>query len=466
MRNEALAESTGLTDFRIYRNMSFQESSLEKKLLDITVVGCENCNVVTPAKIIENGSFIFLEKECCGQKVFLDDNPELFKKLYLRFLLKDEMLQMNESLEDFTKRVKKNAAVMMLYVNSKCNLNCPICYLKFSNDFEFGQSKDGPIEDIEEILQSNKKSKLVCICGTEPTLRDDLPNLIKKIVASGKHCDIVTNGFRFLDKKYLKSVKDAGIWRVHTWLDGLDDEIYEKLRGGKFLGAKLRVLKNLKEENIQTELISVIGKGINENQIPLLVDFALKNRSFITGINFDCLTTGKTHTKYTIGASTIHKLIADSIGIDLEYFIEFKRLRYNLYFKLKKFSRFFSNYQKLVLDNYFFKIENEKLYPVISIRNLKRINDALENRNMLKRVAGFIKNFGSFIRLFNSMAPRVLPLYLPNYGNEKVSNSYFKIGVLKVAPFGETAGYKGNYSYVENTSASTPIAPRIVNSPT
>ena len=122
-----------------------------------------------------------------------------------------------------------------------------------------------------------------------------------------------------------------------------------------------------------------------------------------------------------------------------------------------RFQKLWSRYQMLVIESYFFKIKDNKLDPVVSVEELKKLNEAIESKSLIKRIAGFVKNFGSFVKVARSMLPRVLPLYLP--GNiesyfKKMNAGYMRIGVLKVMPFEQTAGYRGSYGFIPLVNVS------------
>ncbi len=455
MADELLTETEDFPNFNAFKDLEFRVDEKEKQILDITLAGCEKCDVVTPLKIIQAGNIVFSEKECCGEKCFLDDDAELFRKLYLNFSIKDSILKAGDSLHELLEKARENTPLMILYVNSKCNIDCPICYLKFSNGIDYGSSKLVPVDDIEKILELNKSSKIICLVGTEPTLREDLPDIIRKIKNSGRKCVLLTNGLKLLNKEYLRSLKEAGIWKITTWLDGFDNKVYRKLRGGNFLNAKLRILQNLKEEKIKTELIPVIGRNINEDQIFPIANFAAQNTDFIDSVHFDGLTTGRVYTKYTMGPSTLHKIIAEKLNIDLEYIVQFKRLRYNL------FNMFNGLVMKHFIDNrmflfgiFFLEVKNGELRQVLAVEELKKINNALESsRNKIKFLYGVIKNFRSFIKLGSIVILRLLQIYFPSLTNllklNKFSKRYLKIGIARVLPWSEVAGFGGLGFYVD-----------------
>jgi len=89
--------------------------------------------------------------------------------------------------------------VAVIDVTNRCNLKCPVC---FANAGSSGRVYEPTREQIEEILTrlwTNNSSPplLLQFSGGEPTLRDDLPELIVMARKIGfEHVEVDTNGVR------------------------------------------------------------------------------------------------------------------------------------------------------------------------------------------------------------------------------------------------------------------------------
>lgn len=88
-------------------------------------------------------------------------------------------------------------------VTHRCNVACPNCY------YPVTKARDRSIDSIlQEIEVTNLQAVL---SGGEPTLRDDLPEIIRRIVKMGRPVSILTNGIRLANEKYLDAVCEAGL---------------------------------------------------------------------------------------------------------------------------------------------------------------------------------------------------------------------------------------------------------------
>lgn len=112
-------------------------------------------------------------------------------------------------------------------VTNKCNLGCYFCHNE-------GNSKEDKVllsaEDIEficklAVTQGFSKIKLT---GGEPTLREDIGDIIKRLTLLGiNDVSLISNG-TLLSKKIV-DIKGSGLRRLNITLNTLNPEMYEKI---------------------------------------------------------------------------------------------------------------------------------------------------------------------------------------------------------------------------------------------
>ncbi len=168
-----------------------------------------------------------------------------------------------------------------MWITMRCNTNCTICHLGDANSINI---PDPSCEQIDDFLRNNRHQYYI-LSGGEPTCRKDLNEVIKVFKKHGKIITIHANGIKLLDKTYLKELKDSGLDRINLQFDGFDRQSYLKFRGKDILDLKLRVLKNLKELNMPTDLNVTVAKKVNEKDLVKIIDFAAQN-NFVNAICF------------------------------------------------------------------------------------------------------------------------------------------------------------------------------------
>lgn len=180
-------------------------------------------------------------------------------------------------------------------INSRCNLNCPVCF----SDHIKSKLEDASIDFLKAQLERLKNRGLsICFSGGgEPTLSEDLPKRISLVKKSGNYPAIFTNGIKIAhDFEYLKLLKEHGLATAYLWMDTVKNpEVYQKLRRGNFIDSRIRAIENIKKMNIPLRIVAVIVRGINESEIGDLIEFAKKEKSIRTLFLFGYNCLGESH---------------------------------------------------------------------------------------------------------------------------------------------------------------------------
>ena len=178
----------------------------------------------------------------------------------------------------------------LIDVTNRCNLKCPVC---FANAAISKRLYEPSVEEIRQMLRNLRNLKphptpAIQYAGGEPTVRRDLPELIKIAKEEGfTHTQIATNGLRLARKEeFAKELKDAGLNTVYMAFDGVTEEPYIFSRGKNLLPQKLKAIENCRKAGLGMVLVPTLIKGINDDQIGDILKFAFQNRDIIYGVNF------------------------------------------------------------------------------------------------------------------------------------------------------------------------------------
>ncbi len=159
-------------------------------------------------------------------------------------------------------------------VTHRCNMGCHNCYIpnRTIPDLDAGWLK--------EIFAQLPAGTFVRLVGAEPTMRDDLPELISSLRGFGHHPVILTNGLKFTDRNYIRELRRAGLQLVYLSLNGgFDDELYAAIDGMRCAARKKQAFDNLKAEHIFTSLGMIVVRGVNEHEVATLWQAAQRARN-------------------------------------------------------------------------------------------------------------------------------------------------------------------------------------------
>lgn len=179
----------------------------------------------------------------------------------------------------------------LLELTARCNLRCPVC---FASAGESAAKDDLSFDEIEaqyDYLMAHGGPFNIQLSGGEPTVRDDLETILRLGRGKGfSFFQLNTNGLRLAQEPgYAQKLKDAGLSTVFLQFDGLDEAVYETLRGRALLKEKLRCVENCAAASLGVVLVPVIASGVNEDQVGDILRYALENSPAVRGVHFQPL---------------------------------------------------------------------------------------------------------------------------------------------------------------------------------
>lgn len=126
------------------------------------------------------------------------------------------------------------------------------------------------------------------LSGGEPSLRDDLPEIVALGLSRGfSFIQVNTNGLRLAkDPSYVGALKEAGLASVFLQFDGMDDTVYRKLRGRELFREKRLAIEHCARHGIGVVLVPTLVPGVNTDQIGDVIEFALKELPAVRGVHF------------------------------------------------------------------------------------------------------------------------------------------------------------------------------------
>jgi len=266
---------------------------LPKKTLSI----CPECRAIITAIEYEANGQVLMTKECSKHGKFNDiisSDIRIFHELE-RWFFSDGKGFSNPQVDNATK-CPTDCGICNLHlthslcgivdITTKCNLSCNFC---------FANAKDNAYEPtFNEVFLMLKKLReqkpvpcsTVQYSGGEPTIHKNFFEIIKASKDLGfTHIQVATNGIKFAEEGFAEASRDAGLQYLYLQMDGVTDDVFQKMRGTKLLKIKLKAIENSKKAGLRIIFVPTIVKGINDHQIGDLIRLAFENLDVVTGIS-------------------------------------------------------------------------------------------------------------------------------------------------------------------------------------
>ena len=161
-------------------------------------------------------------------------------------------------------------------ITHRCNMKCANCYIP---------NRKIPDMDTDKLIKFIKRlpfKTFIRIIGAEPTMREDLPEIVYQIKKSGHHPSLTTNGLKLADYDYVKALWKSGLKMFLISMNGADDnDTYKAIDNACCAELKCKALSNLFKVGALINIGCIIARGVNEHipmrLVRLVVNTAEKN---------------------------------------------------------------------------------------------------------------------------------------------------------------------------------------------
>jgi len=274
---------------------------MEREIIKHTKSLCPECKKVVDAVVYAEGGKVWIEKECPTHGRFKDvywSDYELYKRV-LRYDYMGSKLENPRT--EATRECPYNCGICTAHktytvlgiidVTNRCNLNCPIC---FAHAGAVGYVYEPTREQIRAMLENLRANRpvpthAIQFSGGEPTVREDLPELVRMAKELGfRHVEVNTNGIMLAKSlDYCRELVEAGVDTFYLQFDGTKPKAYEAARGRDLLPIKEKALEHLRKAGCRSVvLVPTLVRGVNDDQVGEIIEFAYKNRDIVRCVNF------------------------------------------------------------------------------------------------------------------------------------------------------------------------------------
>jgi uncharacterized radical SAM superfamily Fe-S cluster-containing enzyme len=264
-------------------------------LLKTTRTLCPICSTVLAAEILDDNGQVFMTCTCPSHGTFRN----LYwsdTETYRRFDAYDRIgtpvtTAFTEGTSDgcpencgICTNHRSGTLLANIDVTNRCNLTCDFCFVNArACGFVYEPSFD-QIIGMMHMLREQKPvpPPAVQFSGGEPTMRSDLPELVRRAKEIGfSQVQIATNGIRMANNPdYAKELRKAGLSTVYLHFDGVSKET------DPFLEKHKQAVEYCREAGLGMVLVPTVIAGKNDHEIGAIIRFAVENIGVVRGVNF------------------------------------------------------------------------------------------------------------------------------------------------------------------------------------
>lgn len=182
---------------------------------------------------------------------------------------------------------QQHTCCVVLDVTQRCNLACSICFASAGSSRKADPSTN-EIENWCRALLATSGPVGIHLSGGEPTVRCDLPEVIRRIRSLGfTYIQLNTNGVRLsLEEEYAGHLKEAGLSCVFLQFDGVTDDVFKTIRGRALLDVKFAAIQNCARHELGVVLVPTLVPGVNTAQIGEILRTAIAHAPAVRAVHF------------------------------------------------------------------------------------------------------------------------------------------------------------------------------------
>ncbi|GAB3835435.1 radical SAM protein [Hymenobacter jeollabukensis] len=265
---------------------------------DFTLSLCPHCLRRVEAKIVFQDEAVYMLKRCPEhgrQKVRIASDIEYYKQIR-NYVKQSEVPRRFNTATHYgcpydcglCTDHEQHSCLTVIEITDRCNLTCPTCYAESSPTHGRHRTLEEVEQMIDTLVANEGEPDVVQISGGEPTLHPQFWEILDMCKRKPiKHLMVNTNGVRLAkDEEFVARLATyMPAFEVYLQFDSFKEEALLQMRGRDLRQVRLDALAHLNKHNLSTTLVATLQKGLNDDEVGQIIDFALQQRC-VRGVTF------------------------------------------------------------------------------------------------------------------------------------------------------------------------------------
>lgn len=265
---------------------------------DFTMSLCPECLERVEAKIIFEDGKVYMLKRCPEHgrsKVLIATDVEYYKRIR-NYNKPSEIPQKFNTATHYgcpydcgiCTDHEQHGCLTIVEVTDRCNLTCPTCYAASSPTHGRHRTLEEVVQLLDYAVDNEGDPDVLQLSGGEPTVHPQFFDILDAAKERPiRHLMVNTNGIRIAkDREFAKRL--AGYmpdFEIYLQFDSFRKEVLESMRGTDLRQVRMKALAHLNEFNLSTTLVVTLQKGLNDDEIGDILEFAME-QPCVRGVTF------------------------------------------------------------------------------------------------------------------------------------------------------------------------------------
>jgi uncharacterized radical SAM superfamily Fe-S cluster-containing enzyme len=266
---------------------------------DVAVSICSTCFSKIEAKIVFQDDKVFMLKHCPqhgNERVLVADDVDYYRRCREVFIKPPEMPQRYNTPVRWgcpydcglCTDHEQHSCLTLIEICDYCNLRCPICYAESGPERQHFRDLKTVEKMLDAVVRNEGEPDVVQLSGGEPTLHPEFFKIIEMARSRPiRHLMVNTNGVRIAkDEDFVSRLAAYNEdFEIYLQFDSFRREALVELRGADLRSVREEALERLNRYNLSTTLVVTLKKGLNNDEIGSILDYALA-QPCVRGVTF------------------------------------------------------------------------------------------------------------------------------------------------------------------------------------